>query len=359
MRLGGGDRRRRRRAAARAPSRSAARRCRRRRRCRPAAGRGPRGTPPSAGRARRCAGSRRSASRARRSAAATSGLRAISRTRTRTTSGSCRHVRRRIAATCRSCSRAGSPDSSTAWIRSTQDRPVLAEDRLEHLVLRGEVVVEQAVRDAGLLGDVAHARRVEALVREHAHGGVENDAPLLLRYGRTLAPRPSKGSGSVARDATAARGHARRRPDPLPAGRVRDRRAAAPGRARRADRAAGRRPDARDRARLVRRAQRRQGVGRLRPAGRGRRSRGRCSRGRTSCSSRSGPASRPGSASARPTCRSGPSTARSPASGSAGATSSARATTSTTSAGPACSRTRRPRGRRCRSPTSPRARSAP
>ncbi len=32
--------------------------------------------------------------------------------------------------------------------------PVLAEDRLERLVLRREVVVEQAVRDPGLLGDV-------------------------------------------------------------------------------------------------------------------------------------------------------------------------------------------------------------
>ena len=42
---------------------------------------------------------------------------------------------------------------------------------------------------------------------------------------------------------------------------------------------------------------------------------------------------------------------------SAGATSSAPATTSTTSAGPGCSRTRLRRGRRCRSPTSPPARS--
>ena len=50
----------------------------------------------------------------------TSGLRAISRTTTRTTSGWCSHVRRRIAVTCRSCSRAGSPDASTASIRSTR-----------------------------------------------------------------------------------------------------------------------------------------------------------------------------------------------------------------------------------------------
>ena len=36
-----------------------------------------------------------------------------------------------------------------------QFAPVLAEDRLQHLVLRGEVVVQEPVRDAGLLRDVA------------------------------------------------------------------------------------------------------------------------------------------------------------------------------------------------------------
>jgi hypothetical protein len=87
-------------------------------------------------------------------------------------------VRSRIAATWRSWSRAGSPDSSTAL---DEHGPVLAEDRLEHLVLRREVVVEEAVRDARLVGDVAHPGRVEALVREDPHRGVEDDAPLLLR----------------------------------------------------------------------------------------------------------------------------------------------------------------------------------
>jgi hypothetical protein len=58
--------------------------------------------------------------------------------------------------------------------------PVLAEHRLEHLVLGREVVVEQAVRDARLLGDVAHARGVEPSSREHAYGCVEDLAPLLL-----------------------------------------------------------------------------------------------------------------------------------------------------------------------------------
>ena len=37
-----------------------------------------------------------------------------------------------------------------------EQAPVLAEDRLEDFVLRGEVVVQQSVRDAGLFGDVAY-----------------------------------------------------------------------------------------------------------------------------------------------------------------------------------------------------------
>src|SRR5581483_9194301 len=64
--------------------------------------------------------------------------------------------------------------------------PVLAKDRVEHLVLRLEVVVEQAVCDARLFCDVADARRVESLAREHAGGSVENETPLLLGTCRTL-----------------------------------------------------------------------------------------------------------------------------------------------------------------------------
>ena len=41
-------------------------------------------------------------------------------------------------------------------------------------------MVEQSVRDTRLLGDVADARGVEALVREHPDGGVENQTPFLL-----------------------------------------------------------------------------------------------------------------------------------------------------------------------------------
>ena len=51
--------------------------------------------------------------------------------------------------------------------------PARAEDRLEHLLLGAEVVVEQAVRDAGLLGDVADPRPVEAVSREDANRRLE------------------------------------------------------------------------------------------------------------------------------------------------------------------------------------------
>ena len=70
--------------------------------------------------------------------------------------------------------------------------PVLAEDRLEHLVLRREVVVQEAVRDSRLLRDVADPRRVEASSGEHPHGRVEDLAPLLLGASLTVCrPAPS------------------------------------------------------------------------------------------------------------------------------------------------------------------------
>ena len=123
---------------------------------RPVASRGRRGTPRLPGRARRCAGSRRSASRARRSAAPPPGC---ARSRAR---GRARRPAR--AATCAGesprrdgAARARARRTPRRRGSARPGRPVLAEDRLEHLVLRGEVVVEQAVRDSGLLRDVAHA----------------------------------------------------------------------------------------------------------------------------------------------------------------------------------------------------------
>src|SRR6476620_10210375 len=58
--------------------------------------------------------------------------------------------------------------------------PRLAEDRLEQLFLRTEVVVEQAVRETRFLGDVTDPAGVVALARKHAHGSVENEPTLVL-----------------------------------------------------------------------------------------------------------------------------------------------------------------------------------
>ena len=55
-------------------------------------------------------------------------------------------------------------------------------------------MVEQPVRDARLLGDVADAGGVVAVAREDAHGRVEDEAPLLLARGLTVA------AGALARD---------------------------------------------------------------------------------------------------------------------------------------------------------------
>ena len=64
--------------------------------------------------------------------------------------------------------------------------PRVAEDRLEHLVLRAEVVVEQPVRDARLLGDVADARRAKSLAREHPHRRVEKLLPPVGHGARSI-----------------------------------------------------------------------------------------------------------------------------------------------------------------------------
>ena len=76
----------------------------------------------------------------------------------------------------------------------------------------------------------------------------------------------------------ATRRNAGRRPHPLPAGPVRQPRAAALRRARRAAREPGRRSGARHRAAVGRRAERRQGVGRLRPEAGARLGRALCAR---------------------------------------------------------------------------------
>ena len=65
--------------------------------------------------------------------------------------------------------------------------PVLAEEGREHRFLGREVVVEEAVRDARLLGDVADAGGVVAVPCEDADGGVDDQAALLLACRLTVS----------------------------------------------------------------------------------------------------------------------------------------------------------------------------
>ena len=60
-----------------------------------------------------------------------------------------------------------------------QDVPALEEQLVEHRVLGAEVVVDEPVGDAGLVGDVRDAALVEALAREHADRGFEDHAALV------------------------------------------------------------------------------------------------------------------------------------------------------------------------------------
>src|SRR3954453_20514614 len=62
-----------------------------------------------------------------------------------------------------------------------QDVPALEEEGVEHLVLGGEVVVDEPVGDAGLVGDVRDAAGVEALAREDLHRRVEDQPALVSR----------------------------------------------------------------------------------------------------------------------------------------------------------------------------------
>ena len=94
-----------------------------------------------------------------------------------------------------SFSRAGIGCGVDVADRLEHDRPALEEQRVEDLVLGGEVVVDEAIGDAGLVGDVGDAAGVKALAREHAHGRVEDRAALVggglrtgLRTGAASAP---------------------------------------------------------------------------------------------------------------------------------------------------------------------------
>ena len=76
--------------------------------------------------------------------------------------------------------------------RLEHPRPRAPEDRLEQILLRPEVVVDEPVGDAGLLGDVRDAARVVAGPREDRDRRPQDQPPLLpLRVGRHRARDPS------------------------------------------------------------------------------------------------------------------------------------------------------------------------
>ena len=109
-----------------------------------------------------------------------------------------------------SLSRGGmSSRAATSSIVATQHVPALEEEGVEHLVLGAEVVVDEAVGDARLVGDVRDAAAVEALAREHAHGGVEDLAALVGRglgaggdgHQACTSPRTGRRGGGRARAA--------------------------------------------------------------------------------------------------------------------------------------------------------------
>ncbi len=78
-----------------------------------------------------------------------------------------------------------------------QDVPALEEQRVEHLVLRAEVVVDEAVGDVRLVGDVRHAALVKAALGERDDGGVEDQAALVGAGGsRRIRPGPRPASGT-------------------------------------------------------------------------------------------------------------------------------------------------------------------
>ena len=83
---------------------------------------------------------------------------------------------------------AGISRPSTSRITLEHDRPPLEEQRVENLVLGGEVVVDEPVGDARLVGDVGDAAGVEAA------GGRTSARP---RRGSAAACRPPPGCAFV------------------------------------------------------------------------------------------------------------------------------------------------------------------
>ena len=104
--------------------------------------------------------------------------------------------------------------------RRQQQRPALDEELVQDLVLGAEVVVDEPVGDAGLVGDVGDAGRVEALAGEDADRGVEDLAALVGRRRFRHQARASR-SAAARRRRRAAVGERRQRlADPVLRGEV-------------------------------------------------------------------------------------------------------------------------------------------
>ena len=85
-------------------------------------------------------------------------------------------------ATVSSFSRGGwSPRSASSIAASSSDQRS-AEELVQHLLLRFEVVVDEPVGDARLVGDVGDPGRVEALAGEDPDRRVEDLAALVDRW---------------------------------------------------------------------------------------------------------------------------------------------------------------------------------
>jgi AcrR family transcriptional regulator len=93
-------------------------------------------------------------------------------------------------------------------VRTMLDDPLLAagvDELAQHRLLVGEVVVERAGRQPGRAHDVAHARRAEADVAEHAAGAAEDRLAVGLLGRLALGGRGPAGDGPHAGWRSAAR----------------------------------------------------------------------------------------------------------------------------------------------------------
>jgi hypothetical protein len=94
--------------------------------------------------------------------------------------------------------------------RVEHDLPALDEQLVEDLLLRIEVVVDEPVRDAGLVGHVGDAAVMEPLPREDGDGCIEDETALVHGAGAAGGGhqlRPGDPSAATAAAAAGSSGH--------------------------------------------------------------------------------------------------------------------------------------------------------